>query len=68
MCFIRSSSADISTTVSKKDNVERHQADASLTKNSQNESNKASYSRNFKTTPQGLTQDAPVQKKMLLGE
>lgn len=47
--------------------VERHQADASLTKSSVDEAAHG-YKENLRTTPLGLEDNAQTQKKTLLGE
>lgn len=49
------------------DPVIRQQADASLTKTGADESFQG-YERNIKTSVIGLTDEAPTQKKTLLGE
>ena len=67
MCFIKKSSIDVSQETSQ-DTIQRHQADASLTKNSQNENAQKGYLQNLKTTPIGLVDDAKTEKKTLLGE
>ena len=67
MCFIKSKSS--SQTVPKKvsDPVVRHQADASVTK-STSENTQTGYRENIKTSVIGLTDDAVTKKKTLLGE
>ncbi len=65
MCFIKSStpvSAEVETT-----QVERKQADASVTKSSQSQRLRG-YEQNIKTSPVGLTDSANTEKKTLLGE
>ena len=66
MCFMKSSKpAQIKEVVQEP--VVRHEADASVTKNSgQNLS--SGYKENLKTSPIGLTDEANVKKKTLLGE
>lgn len=48
--------------------VERHQADASVTKHSQNDNEPKGYLQNLKTTPMGLFDNPETEKKTLLGE
>lgn len=64
MCFIKKSSPAV--VQQKQEPVERHQADASVTKLSNNEVQ--GYKQNIKTSAIGLTDDAKIQKKTLLGE
>ena len=64
MCFTKTPSFS----TQEEEKVVRKEANASLTKNSQNKENASSYSNNFKTTPIGLTDNALTQKKTLLGE
>lgn len=65
MCFVSSSgSADIP----KEPEVERKQADASLTKNSLNANSNRGYRQNIKTSAIGLTDEANTGKSVLLGE
>ena len=64
MCFAKS----VVPTVEQQEPVVRHQADAQVTKNSNNKSNLQGYKQNFKTTPLGLVQDINSEKKTLLGE
>ena len=47
--------------------VVRHEADASVTKNS-DQNLSSGYKENLKTSPIGLTDEANVKKKTLLGE
>jgi len=63
MCFAKSSPV----VVAPQDPVVRHEADASLTKNSKNQ-NISGYQQNIKTTPIGLEDNANTKKKTLLGE
>ena len=67
MCFI-SSGGSTSTTIADTDTVERHQADASITKTSQVNADNKSYLQNTRTTPMGLGENVNTQKKTLLGE
>lgn len=48
--------------------VIRKEANAQLTKNSQNKEKLNSYANNLKTSPVGLTDIATTDKKTLLGE
>ena len=70
MCFIGGSSSDDSAKEAEaeleKNKVQRHQADASLTKTNSNTTN--AFKQNIKTTPLGLLDEAPTQKNTLLGE
>ncbi len=66
MCFMKSSKpAQIKEVVQEP--VVRHEADASVTKNSE-QSLSSGYKENLKTSPIGLTDEANVKKKTLLGE
>ncbi len=70
MCFIKKSSIPASVVVPKQVEsapVERHQADASKTKFMSNENNQG-YKENIRTSIIGLTDEAKVDKKTLLGE
>lgn len=67
MCFIKSSGVNLAANTPQ-DTVERHEANASVTKNSQNENSPKGYLQNIKTTPVGLTDTADTEKKTLLGE
>jgi hypothetical protein len=64
MCFIKSSKGAVAV---KQDPVIRHEADASVTKNSANNLN-SGYKENLRTSAIGLTDEANVNKKTLLGE
>ncbi len=64
MCFIKSSSPAVPEV---QETVQRHEANAEVTKTSQSE-NLRGYEQNVKTSPIGLTDDASVNKKTLLGE
>ena len=64
MCFTKTPSFS----TQEEEKVVRKEANASLTKNSQNKENASSYANNLKTTPIGLTDNALTQKKTLLGE
>ena len=66
MCFIQKSPKVTVPEVEEK--VIRHEADASLTKKSQNETSKKGFSQNIKTSPTGLQEDNNTNKKTLLGE
>lgn len=65
MCFVKKSSFDVPV---EPDKVERHQADASETKNSLSDNEPKGFLQNVKTTPLGLEDNAQTQKKTLLGE
>ena len=65
MCFVKSAPV---VPVVEQPKVERHQADASLTKNSANDNEPKGYLQNLKTTPVGLEDYAKTDKKTLLGE
>ena len=69
MCFIkRSKSASAAAAVSaQQEPVERHEANASITKNS-GQTLTSGYRENLKTSPIGLSEEAKVNKKTLLGE
>lgn len=63
MCFIKSSSP----AVVQSEPVVRKQADADATKSTQDKKFRG-YEQNVKTSAIGLTDDANVEKKTLLGE
>ena len=65
MCFLKSQK--LNTSAIEEEKVEQHQANASLTKNSDTK-NISNYSKNFKTSPIGLSEDPYVKKNTLLGE
>lgn len=65
MCFIKSSTATV--TAAEEEPIVRQEADASVTKNS-NQSYASGYKENLKTSSIGLTDEANVEKKTLLGE
>ena len=65
MCFVKSSSVP---KVVEQEPVVRQQADASLTKNSQNNQDKTGYMQNIRTSALGLVNEANTSKKTLLGE
>ena len=67
MCFTGGSDSEI-IKAQKTAPVERHQADASITKNSQNTTSSKGMDKAIKTTPMGLMDDANIKKKTLLGE
>ena len=66
MCFIKSSTPEIVTTVEQKEPVKRQEANAQATKNSNKEKN--AFLENLKTSPIGLEDTANIQRKTLLGE
>ncbi len=66
MCFIQKS-PDVSIP-EVEEKVQRHEADASLTKKSQDASAKKGYNQNIKTSPTGLENSQNNDKKTLLGE
>ena len=66
MCFIKKASMPVLPKTVESVPVERHQADASVTKFSNNEAQ--GYKQNIKTSIIGLTDEANVKKKTLLGE
>ena len=68
MCFIKSSGANVAAASTPQAPVERHEANASITKNSQNDNSPKGYLQNLKTTPMGLSDIADTEKKTLLGE
>lgn len=68
MCFFKSSPAPVIQQQVAQEPVERRQADANATKNSKIEGIKSGYKENLKTAPMGLSDEAQVQKKTLLGE
>lgn len=67
MCFIKSPKAIETVAVEQEPIAELKEANASITKNSSNQENQTK-NQNIKTTPLGLIDEAPVQKKTLLGE
>ena len=67
MCFVKSSPPDIAVQA-EPERVERHQADASLTKNSLSDNQAKGYLENIKTSPVGLEDVKDKNKKTLLGE
>ena len=66
MCFAKSSPAPVVVS-EPKDPVIRHEADASLTKNSKNNI-QSGFQQNVKTSALGLDEQAKTSKKTLLGE
>ena len=68
MCFIKKAAAMPILPAPEPEKVERHEADASLTKNSQNEQKPKGYLQNIKTSPVGLEDIVTSDKKTLLGE
>ena len=67
MCFVKSSNVEAQVAQPEPEVVERHQADASLTKTTPSQ-NARGLKENIKTTPLGLVDDAQTEKKTLLGE
>ena len=65
MCFAKSTPA---VAVKPQDPVIQHEANASITKNSQNSKIKTGFAQNVKTTALGLEDSPQTQKKTLLGE
>jgi len=69
MCFAKSApSAPPPAPVVVQEPVVRKSADASITKNSQDNRNKGAFLQNVKTDVFGLDDNAKTQKKTLLGE
>lgn len=68
MCFMKKAAAMMLTAQPAPAKVERHQADATLTKNLEKDNEPKGYLQNFKTSPIGLEDNANSQKKTLLGE
>ena len=66
MCFIQKSPKVSVPEVEEK--VQRHEADASLTKKSQDTNAKRGFTQNIKTSPTGLEDTQNQDKKTLLGE
>ena len=66
MCFAKSAPA--APVIEPQDPVVRHEANASITKNSQNNDMKGGFKQNIKTTALGLEDNANTEKKTLLGE
>lgn len=66
MCFAKSAPA--APVIKPQDPVVRHEANASITKNSQNSESKGGFKQNIKTTALGLDENANTDKKTLLGE
>ena len=64
MCFIKSGSPSLPV----QEEVIRHEANASLTKNSSNNQEVKGYKQNIKTSALGLDEQAKTAKKTLLGE
>ena len=64
MCFAKSAPA---VQVEPQDPVVRHEANASLTKNSQN-NKQSGFRENIKTSAFGLYENPDAEKKTLLGE
>ena len=66
MCFAKSTPKPMPVEIQQP--VVRHEANASLTKNNKEKTNKAAFAQNVKTSPTGLEYGANTQKKTLLGE
>ena len=66
MCFAKST--PVAPVAQQQDPVVRHEANASITKNSQNHDLKSSFKQNIKTTALGLEDIVNTDKKTLLGE
>ena len=67
MCFAKSTPKIIAP-VEKQQPIVRHEADASVTKNSLDERHKGAFLQNVKTSAFGLEDNASIKKKTLLGE
>ena len=67
MCFVKTPSIDAASQAPSEP-VERHKADAEVTKNSKNENTQRGYLQNIKTSPVGLEDYTGTEKKTLLGE
>ena len=67
MCFVKSGSSSAPAVVEPQP-VIRHEADAELTKNTQEKRNKSAFLENIKTSAQGIDDYANVKRKTLLGE
>lgn len=65
MCFAKSEPTVVPAV---QDSVIRHEADASLTKNSNLDNKQGIFKQNIKTTAFGLEDSANTEKKTLLGE
>lgn len=65
MCFVKSSKP--APTVQEPE-IDRKQADASLTKNSQISNTNRGYGQNIKTSAYGLSDMAKTERNTLLGE
>ena len=69
MCFVKSNPTPAPVVAEvEQPKVERKVADASITKNSQNNAQKQGIRQNLKTSSQGILDSAEVSKKTLLGE
>ena len=66
MCFVKKTTPTIVEEVSEP--VIQKEADAQLTKNSQNNSKQQGYSQNIRTSALGLEDKQTGTKKTLLGE
>ncbi len=64
MCFTKSSNI----VVAPQDPVVRHEANASMTKNSKNNVIESGFKENIKTSALGLQDETMKDKKTLLGE
>ena len=68
MCFVKTSTPSIPKESIQEDTVKIHEADADLTKNSQNNKELSAYKQNVKTSMLGLEDVTSDKKKTLLGE
>ncbi len=68
MCFIQKSPKVTAAVPEVEEKVQRHEADASLTKKSTNINSNKGFSQNIKTSPTGLEDNQNPNKKTLLGE
>ena len=68
MCFAKSGSSGNIAPVEPKEPVIRHEANASITKNSKEDRNKGAFLQNVKTSNFGIDEQANITKKTLLGE
>ncbi len=68
MCFMKKAASMMPMLQAEPAKVERHQADATLTKNLEKDSEPKGYLQNVKTSPIGLEDSANSEKKTLLGE
>ncbi|MBQ8848013.1 MAG: hypothetical protein IJ003_03625 [Candidatus Gastranaerophilales bacterium] len=68
MCFVKTSTPKIPKETIQEDIVKIHEADADITKNSQNNKELSAYKQNIKTSMLGLEDTSVNKKKTLLGE